>query len=178
MSERNFGIKYGSILGLILTIFFWVIGPEKQVPMLLEEEPSFIDLYLDNIILIGFLIYILIFFRDKFLGGFITYVKSLKLGVIISFFSALILSLNIFVYSSTNPDVIPNDKKISLEIKKFNPNIIDSELKNELKNVKKKLTPHALLLRTLTGYTFFAFFYLLFISFFIKKTNPNKILNA
>ena len=96
MSERNFGIKYGSILGLILTIFFWVIGPEKQVPMLLEEEPSFIDLYLDNIILIGFLIYILIFFRDKFLGGFITYVKSLKLGVIISFFSALILSLNIF----------------------------------------------------------------------------------
>ena len=89
MSERNFGIKYGSILGLILTIFFWVIGPEKQVPMLLEEEPSFIDLYLDNIILIGFLIYILIFFRDKFLGGFITYVKSLKLGVIISFFFSI-----------------------------------------------------------------------------------------
>ena len=47
MSERNFGMKYGSILGLILTIFFWVIGPEKQVPMLLDEEPSFIDIYLD-----------------------------------------------------------------------------------------------------------------------------------
>ena len=83
------------------------------------------------------MIYILIFFRDKFMGGFITYVKSLKLGVIISFFSALILSLNIFVYSSTNPDVIPNDKKISEEIKKFNPNIIDSELKKQLNNVKK-----------------------------------------
>ena len=178
MSERNFGIKYGSILGLILSIFFWVIGPEKIVPMPIEEDPSFIDLYLARIILIGFLIYILIFFRDKFMGGFITYVKSLKLGVIISFFSALILSLNIFVYSSTNPDVIPNDKKISEMIKKSNPNIIDSELKKKLKNVKKKLTPHALLLRTLTGYTFSAFFYLLFISFFIKKNNPNKILNA
>ena len=52
-----------------------------------------------------------------------TYVKSLKLGVIISFFSALILSLNIFVYSSTNPDVIPNDKKISERLR-FNPNIM------------------------------------------------------
>ena len=63
MSERNFGIKYGSILGLILSIFFWVIGPEKIVPMPIEEDPSFIDLYLARIILIGFLIYILIFFR-------------------------------------------------------------------------------------------------------------------
>ena len=179
MSERNFGIKYGSVLGLILTIFFWVIGPEKQVPMLLEEEPSFIDLYLDNIILIGFLIYILIFFRDKFLGGFITYVKSLKLGVIISFFSALILSLNIFVYSNTlNPDVIPNDKKISEMIKVSNPNMNDSEIKKQLKIANKMLTPNGLLLQNLIGYTFSAFFYLLIISFFIKKTNPNKILNA
>ena len=88
------------------------------------------------------------------------------------------LSLNIFVYSSTNPDIIPNDKKISEMIKKSNPNIMDSELKKELKNVKKRLTPHTLLLRTLTGYTFSGFFYLLFISFFIKKTNPNKILNT
>lgn len=178
MNERNFGIKYGSILGLILSIFFWVIGPEKIVPMPIEEDPSFIDLYLARIILIGFLIYILIFFRDKFLGGFITYVKSLKLGVIISFFSALILSLNIFVYSSTNPDVIPNDKKISEMIKVSNPNMNDSEINKQLKIANKMLTPNGLLLQNLIGYTFSAFFYLLIISFFIKKTNPNKILNT
>ena len=95
------------------------------------------------------------------MGGFITYVKSLKLGVIISFFSALILSLNIFFYSNTvNPDVIPNDKKISEMIKVSNPNMNDSEIKKQLKIANKMLTPNGLLLQNLIGYTFSAFFFI------------------
>ena len=54
-------------------------------------------------------------------------------------------------------------------IKVSNPNMNDSEIKKQLKIANKMLTPNGLLLQNLIGYTFSAFFYLLIISFFIKK---------
>ena len=73
----------------------WVLG--------INEQQSVIPSILNNIIIIGFLVYAIIIYRDNYNSGFISYSESLKLGTSVAFFSSIIMAFYSFIYIYSLP---------------------------------------------------------------------------
>ena len=90
MESRKFAMNYGASLGLLLVFFallFWVLGLDG-----LGDKQSIIPSILNNLLIIFFITYSIIQFRDKFHEGLISYSLSLKIGTTVAFFSSLIMA--------------------------------------------------------------------------------------
>ena len=74
MDTRKFAMNYGAVLGLclmLIALLFWVLG--------VDEQQSVIPSILNNVVIIGFLVYAIMQYRDNVNNGFISYSTSLKL---------------------------------------------------------------------------------------------------
>ena len=81
MDTRKFAMNYGTVLGLFLILIaltLWLLG--------VNEQQSVIPSLLNNTVIIAFLVYAIIQYRDHLNNGFISYSESLKLGTSIAFF--------------------------------------------------------------------------------------------
>tara|TARA_B100000214_G_scaffold152525_2_gene109219 strand:- start:68 stop:589 length:522 start_codon:yes stop_codon:yes gene_type:complete len=172
MNTRKFGMNYGAVLGLILilvALLSWVLGVDEQESMV----PSIIN----NIVIIGFLYYSILQFRDKMNNGFISYSESLKLGTTVAFFSSVIMAFYTFIYISyLNPDMLANIMYMTEQaVLESNPEISEEELDLALEMTGNFTQPHWLMIMGVLSGTFMGFFYSAIISFFVKNNNPNKI---
>ena len=172
MNTRKFGMNYGAVLGLILilvALLSWVLGVDEQESMV----PSIIN----NIVIIGFLYYSILQFRDKMNNGFISYSESLKLGTTVAFFSSVIMAFYTFIYISyLNPDMLANIMYMTEQaVLESNPEISEEELDLALEMTGNFTQPHWLMIMGVLSGTFMGFFYSAIISFFVKNNDPNKI---
>jgi len=165
-------MNYGAVLGLILiliALLSWVLGVDEQESMV----PSIIN----NIVIIGFLYYSILQFRDKINNGFISYSESLKLGTTVAFFSSVIMAFYTFIYISyLNPDMLANIIYMTEQaVLESNPEISEEELDLALEMTGNFTQPHWLMIMGVLSGTFMGFFYSAIISFFVKNNDPNKI---
>ena len=66
MDTRKFAMNYGTGLGLclmLIALLFWALG--------VDEQQSVIPSLLNNVIIIGFLVFAIIQYRDNVNNGFI-----------------------------------------------------------------------------------------------------------
>jgi len=172
MDTRKFAMHYGAVLGLLLVLIallLWILG--------IDEQKSVIPSISNNLIVIGFLFYSIVQYRDNENNGYISYSGSLKLGTTVAFFSSIIMAFYTFVYISyLNPDMLSNILNMTEQsVLQSDPDISDEELDLALKITNKMIQPHWLMIiGVLTG-TFMGFLYSAIISFFVKKSDPNKI---
>ena len=172
MNTRKFGMNYGSVLGLILiliALLSWLLG--------VEEQDSIVPSIINNIVIIGFLYYSILQFRDKINNGFISYSESLKLGTTVAFFSSVIMAFYTFIYISyLNPDMLANIMHMTEQsVLESNPEISEEELDLALEMTGNFTQPHWLMIMGVLSGTFMGFFYSAIISFFVKNNDPNKI---
>jgi len=173
METRKFGMNYGAVLGLILVLFaliFWLLG--------IKEKESILPSVLNNIIMVGFLVYGISQYRDNFNNSFISYSQSLKLGTTIAFFSSVIVAFYSFVHISyLEPnllsDILHDTEQMMLQA---DPEISDEQLDLTLSMTAKFMQPHWLMLMSVLGGTLMGFVYSLIISFFLKNNNPSDII--
>ena len=172
MNTRKFGMNYGAVLGLILiliALLSWVLG--------IDEQESMVPSIINNIVIIGFLYYSILQFRDKINNGFISYSESLKLGTTVAFFSSVIMAFYTFIYISyLNPDMLANIMYMTEQaVLESNPEISEEELDLALEMTGNFTQPHWLMIMGVLSGTFMGFFYSAIISFFVKNNDPNKI---
>jgi hypothetical protein len=172
MDTRKFAMNYGAVLGLSLTLIallFWVLGVEQQQSVM----PSI----LNNMVIIGFLVYAISQYRDNFNDGFISYSESLKLGTTVAFFSSVIMAFYTFIYITyLNPDMLANIMNITEQaMLEADPEISDEQLDLGLSITSKFMQPHWMMIMGVLSGTFMGFLFSLIISIFVKNPDQNKI---
>ena len=172
MDTRRFAMNYGGVLGLCLVLValcFWILG--------IDEKQSVIPSILNNVVIIGFLVYSISYYRDNLRNGFISYSESLKLGTSVAFFSSVIMAFYTFIYITyLNPDMLAEVLKMTEQsLLQSNPDISDEELDLALEMTGKVTQPHWLMILGVLSGTFMGFFYSAIISFFVKRTDSNTI---
>ena len=173
MDTRKFAMNYGAVLGLFLmliALILWILG--------IDEQKSVIPSILNNMVIIGFLFYVISHYRDNLNSGFISYAESLKLGTSVSFFSSIIMAFYTFLYITyLNPDMLANilnmTEQAMLETK---PDISDEELDLALSMTSKFMQPHWMMIMGVLGGTFMGFLFSLVISIFTKKELETALL--
>lgn len=172
MDFRRFSMNYGAILGLFLIVIaltVWLLG--------IDEQQSVIPSILNNMVIIGFLVYVITIYRDNYNGGFISYSKSLKLGTSVAFFSSVIMAFYSLVYIMyLEPDMLNKVLKTTEQaVLQTNPEISEEELELALSMTSKLFQPHWLMIMGVLSGTFMGFFFSSIISFFVKKKDLNQI---
>ena len=172
MNTRKFTMNYGAVLGfclILIALLYWILG--------IEEQESVIPSILNNIVIIGFLVYAIMQYRDTINNGFISYSESLKLGTTVAFFSSVIMAFYTFIYISyLNPEMLSNILNITEQaMLESNSEISDEELDLALEMTAKFTQPHWLMIMGVLSGTFMGFFYSVIVSFFLKNPNPDQI---
>ena len=178
MDTRKFAMNYGAVLGLclmLLALLFWALGIDEQ--QLSSNQPSVIPSILNNVVIIGFLVYAISYYRDNLNNGVISYGESLKLGTSVAFFSSVIMALYTFIYITyLNPDMLANIMNMTEQaMLDANPEISDQQLDLALSMTSKFMQPHWMMIMGMLGGTFMGFLYSLIISIFVKKEDPTLI---
>ena len=154
---------------MLIALMLWVLG--------VNEQRSVIPSILNNVVIIAFLVYSIIQYRDNLNNGFISYSESLKLGTSIAFFSSVIMAVYTFIFINyLNPDMLVSIlEQTEQAILQSNPEISDDELDLALSMTSKLTQPHWLMIMGVLSGTFLGFFFSAIISFFVKSTDPEKI---
>ena len=165
-------MNYGAVLGLclmLIALIFWVLG--------VDEQQSVIPAILNNMLIIGFLVYAINQYRDNFNNGFISYSESLKLGTSLAFFSSVIIAFyTVIQITYLNPDMLANIMNMTEQaMLEADPEISDQQLDLALSMTSKFMQPHWIMIMGVLGGTFMGFLFSLVISIFVKKENPNEI---
>ena len=172
MDTRKFAMYYGALLGLclmLIALLFWALG--------VDEQQSVMPSILNNVVIIGFLVYAIMQYRDNVNNGFISYSASLKLGTTVAFFSSIIMAFYTFIYiTSLNPDFVVNILNMTEQaMLEADPEISEQQLDLALSMTSKFMQPHWMMIMGVLGGTFMGFLFSLIISIFVKKENPNEI---
>ena len=173
MDTRKFGMNYGALLGgclVLVSLIVWILG--------IDEQRSVVPSILNNLLVIGFLVYAVRNYRDNFNDGFISYSQCLKLGTTVAFFSSAIVAFYTFIYITyLNPEMLYDILNMTEQsILQSDPEISDEDLDLALEMAGRFTQPHWLMMMGIISGTFMGFLYSLFISFFLKNSDPNKII--
>ena len=116
-------------------------------------------------------------YRNKYLGGYIQYGKSVSVGFLTGLFSAIVAAIFTFVFMQ----VLGEDyRQVLMQIAEENiisssPEISDEELDMALNISEKMMRPGMMSLMAFLGYTFFSLIFALIASIFIKKEEPDTV---
>lgn len=167
---NSFAIINGVYLGLILIVFS-LIAYVADLP-----RTSWVN-YIAYILVLGWLIYSAITYRDKELGGFISYGKSLGLGTLTGLYSSIIMAVyTYFFFQYFDPaelQTILTESENAL----IDQGMSDQDIETAMKFTRMISNPPVLAAFTVLGFTFWSFIFSLIISIFIKKENPDQIFN-
>jgi hypothetical protein len=162
----------GAVMGIclvLIALLLWLFG--------IDENQSIIPSLLNNIFIIGFLVYSIRLYRDNINNGFITFSESLRLGTSIAFFSSIIMAFYTFIYITyLSPDTLANMLLMTEQaVLSSNSEISEAEIDLALEMTAKFTQPHWLMILGVLSGTFVGFLYSAIISFFVKHSNPNQI---
>ena len=172
MDTKKFAMNYGAVLGLVLVaiaFIMWSVGAD-------DKQSIIYSLFKEGII-IAFIAYAIIQYRDINNNSFISYPESLKLGTTVAFFSSTIFAfyqvIHIFYL---DPNALIEMMKISEQVLlESSPEISDEELDLMLGIYDKFMQPHWIMIIGMLQGTFMGFLYSLIISIFVKKEDPTLI---
>lgn len=163
------GLKFGVIIAVVLIVFTLVTFA------FLEISTSAKIAWISYLVFIGLIIYGIIVYRNKEMGGFITYGQSFQSGFFISLASGFILTVFLYVYYKLiDPEAFQQLMEYSSEVSREKilqsmPNADESQIDAGIEMQKKFMTPGIV--------SFISFFYYLaagvitslIASVFIKK---------
>lgn len=163
MDRKKFAMNYGAVLGLALSllgIIFWSMN--------INEQTSKVPSILNNALIIMFLAFAIVKYRDEEMNGILTYKQCLKLGTTISFFSSAVMSIYTYIYITyLNPEIITNSLELTQQtLLQSDPEISDEMLEVQLQYAAKFMQPHWMMIMTLLGGTIMGFFWSIVILWF------------
>ena len=172
MDTRKFAMNYGAVLGLCLVLvalILWVLE--------IDGQQSVIPSILNNVVIIGFIVYAISQYRDNINSGYISYSESLKLGTSVAFFSSVIMAFYTFIFITyLSPDTLINILKMTEQaVLETSPDISEEDLDLTLEMTGKLTQPHWIMIMGVLSGTFMGFLYSAIVSFFVKSIDPNKI---
>lgn len=158
------GFNYGVIISAVVIFFSLLI----YVADLSSNEVLRYFSYL--IILVG-LFFTSKIYRDKYLGGFITFQNSFSVAFIAGLVSSVFLAIFAYVFFAfIGPEQIDEMMKIAEEkMIESNPEMTDEQIDMALNVSRKMMTPVWMTIWALLGNAFFSAIFALIISIFVKK---------
>ncbi len=160
----NHSIVYGLVTGGLLVLLSLIINLSNLGP----KNPI---VYLSYLILIAGIIWGSKEYRDKIMGGFISYGNSLLVGFLIGMFAALISAVFTFIYIKfIDPAIVEKWLEIAeTSMLEKNPNMSQDQIDTAMNMTQKFMKPGWMLITGFIGQTFISFILSLIVSIFIKK---------
>ena len=157
-------MTYGGMLGMaavIVNLLFYMAGMTR----------STITAVAGYAVILGFIIYGCIQYRDRYLGGHISYGKALGTGVMIALFSSLIVALYTYVLTyQIDPGLLEQSRaEAQQKMLESNPNLTDPHLEQGMKIANIFMSPGVIMVMVVIGHVLIGFIFSLITSIFIKK---------
>ena len=178
MSSVNFGMNYGSILGLILvamSVLFFAFG----IP---DFEKPAVFWIINTLVITSFLIFSGIQYRDVYNDKFLSYSESVKIAVTVTVFSSFIVGFyKVIFIMFINPEYVDlylqNSGQQILEnadaVEKLGYSVDD--LLDELESSRENFNPFWIMTGEIINKATGGLLLGLIISIFVKKEDPNLI---
>ncbi len=160
----TYGLALGGIL-ILLELLFYSLDIDRESKIR----------WFSILIVIGVMVIGVKNFRDKELGGFIEYGKSVKLSFFIGLYSAVLVSIFMFLFVKfVDPGFIEMIvEQAEEDILKRNPDISDAEFNMAMEWTKKFTTALWISIGTLVTLAIQAIIIGLIISIFMKKKDDS-----
>ena len=157
-------LNYGLILGgisVVYSILLWVMGQTTN------KSLGYISLLFS----IGVMYYGTKSYRDKHMGGFMTYGKAFSSNFLIGLYSAIIGTIFTFIlFKYLDPNLLVTIKETAIDAAmQKNPNLTSEQLESSLSFF---MSPVFITISALLGSAFFAAILALLVSIFHKKELP------
>lgn len=157
-------IIYGVYLGvalIIVALIFYILGFYG------EQWTG----YVSYVVMLAGVVFASITYRNKYLGGLITYGQSFSAGFLTGLFAAIITSIFSFVFITyLGEEYLATQLEIAEEtILESRPDISDDELDMALNITKNMMKPWWLSMIVFLSSAFFSLIFALIASIFIKK---------
>lgn len=171
-SSTKHAFNYGLIIGVImiaLTLVYYVLDINTM------DKSNRWTGWISTVIMFAGMTYAAVSFRNKQLGGYITYGKSFSIHFLTGLFSGIISGLFTILFMS----IVGNEYAQQIldqaeeEMLKQNPNMTDEQIDMGLKITGWMMHPVILGLMAIFFSALFAAVYGLIASIFVKKEDPN-----
>ena len=164
----NFGLILS--LAMILLSLLWYI---------LDLSTNKAVGYVGYAVLLAGIIISEINYRDRKLGGYITYGKSLSTGFLTGLFASIIVGIYTFIYFTV---IAPEMVDILIRAAEDNmieksPDLTDDQLDMAMNMTRKMMTPLGMSFWATLSNIFFSLIFALIVSIFVRK-DPNTISEA
>ncbi len=160
-------LGYGLLLALASIIFSLILF------LLVEDKMTKLN-YLNYLIVIAGIVLAQLNFRDKHMGGFISYGKSFSVGFLTALFSGIVVAVYTYIFFKyISPGTIDEIMQLT-EQKMMDKGLSDQELEMAMSWTRKFQTPLMYLIFTFLGTAFMGVIISLITSIFVKKVNPEE----
>jgi len=164
VSSGKNALTYGLILGgisIVYSLILWVFGLTLNKPLS----------YVSMIFSLGVMFYGTKVYRDKYLGGFMSYGKAYTSNFLIGLYASIIGTIYTFIlFKYIDPTLLNTIKDTAIEAAmQKNPNISQEDLE---KSMGFFMTPLFMTFSTLFAGVFGSAIIALIVSFFHKKEAP------
>jgi len=156
---------YGLMTGVVLVLFSVVMN-------LLDLKDSALS-WLGFFLMGAGMWYGTVQWRDKGLGGFISFGKAWKSGFAISFFAALIISIFTFVYMGYIDKSIMDAEIVKAEQKMVDDGMSEEQISIAMGYAKMFMTPGAIAIMAIVMYSILGLLIALITAAITKKDDPN-----
>lgn len=163
MSKTNFTLMHGVILGGVLIVFSLFL-------YLLDMSRSGLQ-YVSYAILIGYLLYALIQWRDKYNEGVLSYGQSFSTGFLIILFSSFLVAAYVVLFFGL---IAPGEIDVMLReaeegVLKAQPNMDDETLETTMHWTSMMMTPWMMAVWAFVGNLFAGLVLSAILGAFVKK---------
>ncbi|MFO8234561.1 MAG: DUF4199 domain-containing protein [Bacteroidales bacterium] len=160
-------MTYGLITGLVLIVYTLLLYISNN---LLEQ--NFILGVLNYIILVAGIIIGTKSYRDQYLGGYISYGKSLGTGVLISVFAGVVMGIFTYLlYAVIDPQLLDESIKIVQE-EMLNKGVPEGQIEMMTEIQQKFQSPAVMMFSSIFSHGFMGLIFSLITSIFTKRDQP------
>jgi len=170
MEESNYTFKdrlnYSAIMGLVLIgvhLIMYLLGASTSTWATVVTVFAFI----------GTQFVLLKKYRDTFLGGYISYGRSLGEAVLISLFASIVVSVYLYVFLSFIDAGFVDDLLDQSYEQLVESGMDDSMIDTQMELYETLFTPGILSIMNILSTVFYGFISGLIVSIFIKRDSPN-----
>ncbi len=163
-SKWKHGFNFGVLISAAVIFFSLLV-------YIADLSSNSVIRYFSYVLILVGLFYTSKIYRDKYLGGFITFQNSFSVAFIAGIISSVFLSIFTYIFFTyIGPEEIDEMMKIAEEkMIDSNPEMSDDELDMAMNISKKMMTPVWMTIWALLGNAFFSAIFALIISIFVKK---------
>ncbi len=174
MENSNYpAAKHSFMYGIYISVLLIIVSLAVYV---LDLYGSTWTAYVSYAIILGGVILASLHYRDKRLGGFITYGQSFTAGFLAGLFAAIIVGIFTYVFMTLMGEEYKAMLLQQAEERMLSerPNMSDEEYDMAMKFTENMLKPWWMTLMAVLSYVFFSLVFSLIASIFIKRPGPEN----